>query len=110
MTVADIIKEFELKTHTGDVGLEHEITDVYICDLLSWVMGRADEGIAWITIRGHINVVAVAQLAGVSCIIIAENGNIDDNTIEKAIEEEIPILSTHLSAYHLAKLFVKAGI
>ena len=50
-----------------------EIDGVYIGDLLSWVMGRAQSGNVWITIMSNINIVAVASLADTSCIILAED-------------------------------------
>jgi hypothetical protein len=41
---------------------EKEITGGYTGDLLSWVMGRASCGNAWITIMSNINIIAVASL------------------------------------------------
>lgn len=35
---------------------DREITGVYIGDLLSWVMGRAQSGDAWITIMSNANI------------------------------------------------------
>ena len=48
------------------------ISGVYIGDLLSWVMGRANSGDAWLTIMSNMNIIAVASLADVACIILAE--------------------------------------
>ena len=42
---------------------EREVTGGYTGDLLSWVMGRAESGDAWLTIMSNQNVVAVASLA-----------------------------------------------
>ena len=46
-SVKDFCEKAELKQLTN---LEEtaEITDGYICDLLSWVMARGTEGMAWI--------------------------------------------------------------
>ena len=41
---------------------EREINGVYIGDLLSWVMGRAEADNAWITIMSNNNILAVASL------------------------------------------------
>ena len=46
---------------------EREVSGCYIGDLLSWVMGRAQEDNAWITIMSNINVIAVASLADTAC-------------------------------------------
>lgn len=82
---------------------EREIKNVYIGDLLSWVMGRAQEDDAWITIMSNINVVAVASLADTACVILAENVILDEATISTATEKGINILSTPQSAYQVAK-------
>lgn len=81
---------------------EREINGAYAGDLLSWVMGRAESGNAWITIMSNINVVAVASLADVSCVILAEGVTFDEECLQKAKEKNINILSTSLPAYEAA--------
>lgn len=81
---------------------EREINGVYIGDLLSWVMGRAQADNAWITIMSNINIVAVASLVDVACIILAEGVELDASVIETAKAKEINILSTALPAYEAA--------
>ena len=70
---------------------ERKIEDVYCGDLLSWVMGKAKQNDAWITIMNNINVLAVASLIDVSCIILSESVEIDDEIIKTANEKEINI-------------------
>ena len=82
---------------------EKEISDVYIGDLLSWVMGRAMAGNAWITIMSNVNVLAVASLAELSCIILAEGVTLDEETAAIAKDKEINILTSPLSTYETAK-------
>ncbi len=82
---------------------DREIKNVYIGDLLSWVMGKAQEDDAWITIMSNINVVAVASLADTACVILAENVILDDATIKAAEEKGINIISSPQSAYQIAK-------
>ena len=72
---------------------EREITGVYIGDLLSWVMGRAKSGDAWITIMSNINVLAVASLADTACVIAAEDVEITEDIAKSAVEKGINILS-----------------
>ena len=82
---------------------ERQIKNVYIGDLLSWVMGKAQADDAWITIMSNINVVAVASLSDVACVILAEDVILDDATIKAAQDKGINILSTPQSAYQVAK-------
>lgn len=84
---------------------EREISGVYIGDLLSWVMGRAKVDDAWITIMSNINIVAVASLADVACIILAEGVQLDRAVTETANAKGVNILSCSMPAYEAAKTF-----
>ena len=81
---------------------DREIEGAYIGDLLSWVMGRAPANSAWITIMSNINVVAVASLADVACVIFAEGVEPDDQAKAKAENEGINLISSKLAAYELS--------
>lgn len=84
---------------------EREISGVYIGDLLSWVMGRAKADDAWITIMSNINIVAVASLADVACIILAEGVQLDVAVTETARSKGVNVLSCSMPAYEVAKTF-----
>ena len=78
------------------------IDGVYIGDLLSWVMGSATSNDAWITIMSNINVLAVATLTDVSCVILAEGVSLEEEIIREANDRGINIVSTDLTAYNAA--------
>ena len=63
---------------------DREVTGVYIGDLLSWVMGKANSGDAWITIMSNINILAVASLTDCSCIILSEGVTLSEDVISTA--------------------------
>ena len=81
---------------------EREVNGVYIGDLLSWVMGKAESGNAWITIMNNINVLAVASLTDVSCVILAEGVTIDGDILETARAKEINVLRAEAPIYQVA--------
>ena len=81
---------------------DRDVTGCYMGDLLSWVMGRAKGDDAWITIMSNINIIAVASLADVSCIILSEGVTIEKDIIETAKQKEINILSSALPSYETA--------
>lgn len=83
---------------------EKEIEGVYIGDLLSWVMGRAGENNAWITIMSNANILAVATLADVACIILAEGVTLEGEVLATAEAKQINVLSSSLTAYEIAKI------
>ena len=74
----------------------------YIGDLLSWVMGRAKSDNVWITIMSNVNVLAVATLADISCIVLAEGVTLDEDVLLAAKNKGVNVLSTELSAYSAA--------
>lgn len=89
---------------------DREIFGAYVGDLLSWVMGRAQEGNAWITIMSNVNVIAVASLADVSCVILAEGVKLDEGVEKTAEAKGINILSTDKSAYEVAKVLASLEV
>ncbi len=99
------VREFAAKTGlrilTGEAGLGKEVSGVYTGDLLSWVMSHADKGDAWITVHTHLNIIAVAQLTEISCIIIPEGICVEEATLKKAVHEAVPILGSPMSSYHI---------
>ena len=93
-----------------DASADFEIDHAFIGDLLSWVMGHAKSDDAWITILGHPNIIAVALLRELSCVIIAHDAQIQPETIIKANEEEFLILKSSLSAFEITKILISEGI
>lgn len=69
------------------------VTGGYAGDLLSWVMGRAQAGDCWVTIMSNINVVAVAQLTDVACVVFAEGVKPDADVLAAAKAHAINLLS-----------------
>lgn len=51
---------------------DRPVSGGYAGDLLSWVLGRAGQDAAWLTIMSNQNVAAVALMAEVSCVILTE--------------------------------------
>ena len=103
MTAKDIASAFNMEIAAGNGGIDNEITEVYCCDLLSFAMSKAPEGSAWLTVMNNVNVVAVASLADVACIIMAEGALPDASAIAKANEHSIPILTTKEPAFHIGR-------
>lgn len=96
MTVKEVAEKLGFSILTG--GGEREITGFYACDLLSWVISHAKTGDMWVTVMNNINILAVASLVDVACIVIPEGVEIYENLAERANEKGITILATELSA------------
>lgn len=98
MTVAGLIENMGLEAISlPDPDLE--ITGAYAGDLLSWVMGRADEGCVWATIMTNVNVVAVATLVGTAAAVVCEGCEIPEEVVVAAREKKVNLLRTSLPIY-----------
>ena len=81
-----------------------------VCDLLSWVMARGQSGAAWVTVQTHMNVVAVASLHDMACVVLPENMVMEGEPLRKAREEGIAVLSSPLSGYAVCARMAASGI
>jgi predicted transcriptional regulator len=104
MKVTDIVSALNLTVVSGKGGLEKEIKGGYVSDLLSDVIGNAEEGEVWITLQSHKNIVAVASLKEIPAIIIVRGALPEAETIIKSNEENIPVLSANADTFHIAGL------
>lgn len=98
MTVSELAKYPDFTEICVSDG-SREICGGYAGDLLSWVMGRASAGDAWVTIMSNVNIVAVSTLADPACIVLSEGVRPDSETLVRAKEQGINILSTTLDTF-----------
>ena len=82
---------------------DRQVTGGYCGDLLSWVMGRAKAGDAWMTVMGNVNAMAVALLADVACVVLAEGAQFDDEAKQKAAQNDIAVLASPRPVYDTAR-------
>ena len=88
---------FTFVTPGGDP--EREVGGVYACDLLSWVIGRAAENAALVTVMTNVNVIAVAVMADLSCVVLSEGVSLDGEALLKAQENGVAVLSCDKPTY-----------
>ncbi|HZJ56909.1 MAG TPA: hypothetical protein VFD89_01575 [Clostridia bacterium] len=110
MKIKDLIKGMPHTVLVGEEFLNRPIKSGYCGDLLSRVMARGPRNGVWITVQTHVNIIAIASLMEISCIIIPEDISVDPNTIEKADEEEIVIISSPLTSFELSGRLYGMGI
>ena len=110
MNVSELKEKLNLTLCAGEDGLSKEVSGCYIGDLLSLAMARVSEKNVWITIQTNVNVIAVSALTEAGCVILAEGLKPDENALSKASSECIPVLSSEMTAYELAKELAALGI
>ena len=102
MTVEELGIALGCQTTVGGEALKKEVKGGYCGDLLSWVMGRAAGGSAWVTVMGNTNAIAVAVLADTACIILAQGAALDADACQKAVQNNVAVLRSEKSAFEIA--------
>ena len=114
MIVQEIADALGLTVLAGSQSLERQITGGYASDLLSCVMAGAKAGNVWVTLQAHPNVIAVAELLDLACVIITEGTGVHDDTLVRADENDVAVLQSAETTFavvsRLAALGVSAGI
>ena len=98
MTVKELVEKTGFTVLSMTDG-EREIRGAYCGDLLSWVMGRAKEDQAFVTIMTNINVLAVASLLDMSCVIVCEDAEVPEDLVNAAKDKGINLLKTRSPAF-----------
>jgi predicted transcriptional regulator len=110
MTVRDIAQSLDLSVCCGEENLDHEITGGYTGDLMSDVIAHSKSGDIWVTMQAHVNIVAVALLKDLAAIILVNGRHPAEDTLKKAIEENIPVLISNLPAFDITGKLYMLGV
>ncbi|MBM7558933.1 iron-sulfur binding hydrogenase [Marinitoga litoralis] len=73
---------------------ETEIKNGYVGDLLSEIMRNSPTSSIWITHQTHPNIIAVASIVEANTIVIPKDFEFENETIEKAKENNINLLKS----------------
>lgn len=107
MTIREWVDGLALRVLAEGKDPDTQLAGCYIGDLLSRAISRGVPGGVWITIMANLNVAAVALLAEIPCVVLAEGVEAPDDLREKCREEGIFLLGSGQSAYELAVAFAQ---
>lgn len=110
MKVKDILKNKQFELISNDFGINKKIEGFFASDLLSHVMGNASEGSSLITVLNNINVLGVASLLDMSCVIFSHGVNVNNEIIKKSNELGIPLVKTKLTTVDTILILDKLGL
>lgn len=110
MKLKEIIDSLSLEVKTPGLDLNRDVTGGYVSDLLSDVIGNAKEKSVWITLQIHLNIIAVASLKGLSAIILVNNRTPDEETLKKAAQENVPVLTSSLPTFEVVGRLYSLGL
>jgi len=110
MKLSEIVSKLDLEVKSAPDHLDTEITGGYASDLLSDVMANAQPGNIWITLQIHQNIIAIATLKEIAGIILVNNRQPEEETLQKATQHNVPILVSKLPTFELVGKLYQMGI
>ncbi len=110
MNLKTLVKALDFEVRTGHDHLDREVEGGYMSDLLSDVIANSRKGDLWLTLQDHQNIVAVAVLKELAGIIIIGDKKPAEETLKKAEEEGVVLLTSPSSAYDVAGRLYKMGL
>ena len=110
MRVRDLVAPLHLRIHAGEESLEREVTGGFVGDLMSEAIAKAPVGAVWVTVQCHVNVVAVAVMKELAAVIVAGGKRPEEEALERAASELIPLLSSDLGAYEIVGRLYAMGL
>jgi hypothetical protein len=110
MKLKDVVIALDLAVSAGQNRLDAEVTGGYTSDLLSCAMAGARTGNLWVTLQGHLNIVAVASLNELVGVVVTEGKPVSQETVSKAEEEGVVILSTPMKSYEVCGRLWDLGV
>jgi len=109
MKLNDLFEKCGMRVITS-LPLDIEISDAYIGDLLSDVMGNAPSNSIWLTVQSHVNILAVASIVGVRAIVLCNGLHFEESTVRKAEETGIVLLESDYTTFDTALKLIKSGL
>ena len=110
MTLSEIVRQLDLTILTPLPETAVKITRGYASDLLSDVLGKAEENAIWVTVQSHPNVIAVASLLNLAAVVVVRGISPETATLERARDAGVALLATRLSAFELVGRLYQLGV
>lgn len=110
MILSEVIQIVEGKLLTPNANLQLEIKGGFSGDLMSDVLASIMPEAVLITGLSNPQVVRTAIIADVRAIIFARGKSLSPETIQLAIEEKIPVISSKLGLYEISGRLMHANL
>jgi len=110
MTLADLVRQLDLKVFTGRNELARPVNGGYASDLLSDVLAHGQKDQIWVTLQVHPNIVAVAAFKELSAVVLVNGREPAAETVAKAQQERVSIYGTSLTTFEFVGRAYGLGI
>lgn len=109
MSLTEIAQKLNL-TARNEASSGTDVVAGYASDLLSDVLANAKQGTLWVTNQKHQNVIGVAVMLDLAGVVIGGGVEPDENTVEKAREENVALYTTPENLFDLVGKLYEMGL
>ena len=74
------------------------------------MIANAQEGDLWVTLQTHQNTIAVASMKELAGVVLVNGREPEPDTLQKAREEDVPLLVSALPAFELIGRLYNMGL
>ena len=110
ISLKEVIERLKAEPLSSIHAANRQVTGGYASDLLSCVIKNAKRDSLWVTLQSHLNVVAVASLLGLAGVIITEGNRPDQDTLSKAENEGVILMTTPKSTFTVVAELALIGV
>jgi len=110
ISLKEVIEKVKVEPLCSVQSADRQVTGGYASDLLSCVIKGAKKDSIWVTLQSHLNVVAVASLLGLAGVIITEGNRPDQETLSKAENEGVILMTTPKSTFTVVAELALIGV
>ncbi len=109
MTLGEVANKLGLASRSVKAD-ELELSGGYASDLLSDALAKCKDCNLWVTNQKHQNIIGVAVMLNLAGVIIAGGLEPDEKTLEKALEEKVPLYTTKEGLFDVVGKLYELGL
>ena len=110
MQINDIVKILDGKVIHGAEWLNRNVEKGFASDLMSDVLTLQAEDIVLITGLANVQAIRTAEMADISCVILARNKKASPDIVDLARENNIVIIECPFTMFKTCGLLYEAGL
>ena len=109
MNQKEIVQILNAKNVTGNP-IDVEYRFAFTSDLMSDVLTVDNESIVLITGLANTQAIRTAEMADISCVVLARGKKATDEMVQLAIENQITLIECEYSMFKISGLLYNAGL
>jgi len=110
MNQNEIVRALNARNVTCNAAINTEYRFAFASDLMSDVLTVDHENLVLITGLANTQVIRTAEMADISCVILARGKKATDEMVQLAIENKITLIECEYSMFKISGLLYNAGL